>query len=187
MTKSESDLEKKKHAVNFLYDAPPGMKKGESVFWLCNIFLLFSPIFFFFLIFFTSQMKTRKNLKSTKTANCAWMKNSPFCAVHRVQSKFPAEAERESEIREKTPQPAFFFFQFFFSPLLFPPSPSFFRHAKDKAIRDRPFGMEVRNVQCLRCGQWGHQHVDRQCPKYAALDMPDGMEARECKILILCV
>ncbi|KAL3498030.1 hypothetical protein ACH5RR_040762 [Cinchona calisaya] len=30
--------------------------------------------------------------------------------------------------------------------------------------RSKPFGVEIRNVKCLRCGNFGHQSGDRECP-----------------------
>ncbi|KAL5571289.1 hypothetical protein UlMin_020886, partial [Ulmus minor] len=32
------------------------------------------------------------------------------------------------------------------------------------AGRAKPFGIELRNVKCLRCGNYGHQSGDRECP-----------------------
>ncbi|KAI3453906.1 hypothetical protein Pfo_010569 [Paulownia fortunei] len=38
--------------------------------------------------------------------------------------------------------------------------------------RVKPFGVEIRNVKCLRCGNYGHQSGDRECPLKDAI-MPN--------------
>lgn len=38
--------------------------------------------------------------------------------------------------------------------------------------RVKPFAVEVRNVKCLRCGTYGHQSGDRECPLKDAI-MPN--------------
>lgn len=38
--------------------------------------------------------------------------------------------------------------------------------------RSKPFGVEIRNVKCLRCGTFGHQSGDRECPMKDAI-MPN--------------
>eukprot|EP00124_Ichthyophonus_hoferi_P000014 Ihof_evm14s1 gene=Ihof_evmTU14s1 len=46
-------------------------------------------------------------------------------------------------------------------------------------IKDKPFGVEVRNVRCRKCGHWGHQSTDRVCEKYnqgGTFDVADGEE-----------
>ncbi|KAJ4456231.1 putative corepressor interacting with rbpj 1 [Paratrimastix pyriformis] len=37
-------------------------------------------------------------------------------------------------------------------------------YVADVEVRHRPFGLDLRNVQCVKCKQWGHQVGDRECP-----------------------
>lgn len=39
-----------------------------------------------------------------------------------------------------------------------------FRLETGVPARAKPFGVELRNVKCLRCGNYGHQSGDRECP-----------------------
>jgi len=39
--------------------------------------------------------------------------------------------------------------------------------AKDNPhVIDKPFGIHVNTIRCLKCEVWGHSHTDKICPKY---------------------
>ena len=43
-------------------------------------------------------------------------------------------------------------------------------YVQNVAVTHRPFGLQLRNVKCHRCQNWGHATGDRECPLYGQMD-----------------
>ena len=58
------------------------------------------------------------------------------------------------------------------------------KEIEGSAPRVQPFGMEQRNVKCMRCKEWGHQHTDVVCPLFSVAKTEEELEA--CESLLFC-
>ena len=53
-------------------------------------------------------------------------------------------------------------------------------YTSELAVHHRPFGVNLRQVKCSRCGEWGHQQGDRECPmRHTLTDLDHANKARD--------
>lgn len=54
------------------------------------------------------------------------------------------------------------------------------KHTETIDVHHRPFGVSLRNIKCKRCGEWGHQAGDRECPmRHMPSEADDANKARD--------
>ena len=53
-------------------------------------------------------------------------------------------------------------------------------YTNDLEVHHKPFGVALRNVKCSRCGEWGHQTGDRECPmRHATTKVDEAAKVRD--------
>eukprot|EP01137_Pigoraptor_chileana_P021405 Opistho-2@85047 len=119
VSRADSDLERKKFSINFMYQLPPGLAK-------------------------TAVKSTRDIHREILEAAAAGASSASHRDGDATTSKDAPAAGLRGAPREG-------------------------EYTKDIAVRDKPFGIEVRNVHCMRCGAQGHSNTDRVCPLFSVL------------------
>jgi len=130
--------------LDFMYKSPPGIPPQQ-------------------------QQQPSQDQQPQKSANALKDKQWPQSSPKSSQSKPQIDANSRLTYEEqklinslKTPQPTKQELEERF-PIL-KGVPTVGDYTEQIAIRARPLGIEIRNVRCARCGQWGHVSGDRECP-----------------------
>ncbi|KAL9645530.1 hypothetical protein ABK040_000594 [Willaertia magna] len=53
------------------------------------------------------------------------------------------------------------------------------KYTENVKVKHKPFGIELRNVKCTKCGQFGHTNIDRECPMFGISRVDAERQAKE--------